>query len=77
MEALSVGAPIIVSNTSCLPEIYENSAHYINPKLYNVDLDNLINEPVESADKILNKYSWKKVAEKFYNSLIKTFECEK
>lgn len=77
LEALSVGAPIIVSNTSCLPEIYENSAHYINPKLYNVDLDNLINEPVESADKILNKYSWKKVAEKFYNSLIKTFECEK
>lgn len=73
LEALCTGAQIIVSKKSCLPEIYENSAHYIDPYQYDTDLEALLKEPAESRDKILNKYSWEKAARKFYQGLRKTF----
>lgn len=69
MEALSVGAEIIVSNAACLPEIYGKSAHYIDPYNYDLDLEGLLKEPVESAENVLNKYSWEKFAQKLYNIL--------
>lgn len=70
MEAMSVGAELIISNAACLPEIYGKSAHYIDPHNSDVDLDKLLSEPVESADKVLNNYSWEKFAKKFYNELM-------
>lgn len=70
LEALSQGAPIIVSNTSCLPSVYGNTAHYINPDNPNIDIDKLLQEHVESPEHLLMKYSWKKVANDFYNNLI-------
>ncbi|MDE6844535.1 MAG: glycosyltransferase family 4 protein [Lachnospiraceae bacterium] len=66
MEALYNGAPIIISNTSSLPEIYEDSAHYIDPMKYDYCLDDLLNEPVASPEKILSKYSWEKSAKQWY-----------
>lgn len=66
MEALYNGAPIIISNTSSLPEIYENSAHYIDPMQYDYCLDDLLKEPIDSPKKILNKYSWEKSARQWY-----------
>lgn len=66
LEALSVGVPIVVSNTTCLPEIYENSAHYIDPTDTNVDLDQLLQEPVEDSQRILDKYSWEKSGKQLY-----------
>lgn len=62
LEALSVGAPIVVSNASCLPEIYGDSAHYIDPYDTNVDLDRLLEEPVSPANKLLEKYSFARYA---------------
>ena len=62
MEALSVGAPVLVANTSCLPEIYNGSVHYFEPFDYDVDLEKLLSEPVDSPDSVLKKYSWKRVA---------------
>lgn len=62
VEALSLGTPIIVSNVSCLPEIYEGSAHYINPFCADVDLDDLLSEKVQSADETLKKHSWENSA---------------
>ena len=70
MEAMSVGAELIISNAACLPEIYGKSSHYIDPHNSDVDLDKLLSEPVESADKVLNNYSWEKFAKKFYNELM-------
>lgn len=58
LEALSCGAELILSNATCLPEIYGNSAHYVNPFDYNVDLELLLQEKIEDADSVLNKYSW-------------------
>ncbi len=72
MEALYNGAPIIISNTSSLPEVYEDSAHYIEPMRYDYNLENLLNETVASPDKILAKFSWEKSAKQWYE-LIERF----
>ncbi len=62
IEALSMGKKIIVAKASCLPEIYEDSAIYIDPNNSNVDLNLLMKEPVGDAKYILEKHSWKKSA---------------
>jgi glycosyltransferase involved in cell wall biosynthesis len=66
LEALSCGAPIIVANAASLPEIYGNTAHYIDPYNTDVDLDALLKEPVESPDGILEKYSYDTAAQQVY-----------
>jgi len=58
LEALSCGAQIIIAKAASLPEIYGNTAHYIDPFNTNVDLDELIKQPVEPPDEILKKYSY-------------------
>ncbi len=62
LEALVCGAPVIVSDTTCMPEIYEDCAHYINPDNYDVDLEALLKEPVSPPQKIFDKCSWDKAA---------------
>lgn len=71
LEALSVGAPIIVSNQSSLPEIYKGAAHYIDPYNYNVDLDELMDNPVDDPETVLNEYTWEKAALQLLNVLYK------
>ena len=71
LEALSYNAKVIVSKETCLPEIYGNSVHYIDPYDYNVDLDKLLNEPIASAKDVLEKYSWEKSAKELYKLLLK------
>jgi glycosyltransferase involved in cell wall biosynthesis len=66
LEALSCGAKIIISNSASLPEIYGNTAHYIDPFNTDVDLEKLLCEPVEKPDVILRKYSYDKAAEQVY-----------
>ncbi len=67
MEALSLGKPIIISNTGALPEIYGKTAHYICPSIYDYDLNQLVKEYVEPPQELLKKYSWKKSAIDLYN----------
>jgi glycosyltransferase involved in cell wall biosynthesis len=55
LEALSCGSQIIISNAASLPEIYGKTAHYIDPYSINIDLEQLLKEPVESPDKIIKK----------------------
>ena len=63
LEALACGANIIISNASCLPEIYENSAVYIDPYDYEIDMKKFTIFPEQQArEKILSKYSWEKSA---------------
>lgn len=72
MEALSQGAKVIVANTTCLPEIYQGSAIYIDPYNTNVDLDVLLQTvKVDDAESVLERYSWEKSAKKLYNLLKK------
>lgn len=71
MEALAEGAPIIISNTSCLPEIYGDSAHYIDPfKFDDINLDAILESTVGDPQKTLDKYSWKKSADTLYQLLL-------
>ena len=70
LEALSVGTDIIISNTSCLPEIFEDCAHYIDPYEPCNNLDAVLDTIVASPEKILNKFTWNKVAQKLHFSII-------
>jgi glycosyltransferase involved in cell wall biosynthesis len=73
LEALSVGANVICSNTSCLPEIYADSVHYIDPDRYDYDLDEVLNSVVSAPDYTLEKYSWEKSTKAVYE-LVKQME---
>jgi glycosyltransferase involved in cell wall biosynthesis len=76
LEALSVGVPIIVSNTASLPEIFEDSATYIDPLNPNVDIGTIIKNITDLKRKqILSKYSWKDSAIMLYE-LLKRYDAE-
>jgi glycosyltransferase involved in cell wall biosynthesis len=66
VEALSCGARIIVARAASLPEVFGTTAHYIDPFNTDVDLDTLLEEPVDPPDKILEKYSYDAAAQKVY-----------
>ena len=74
MEALAMGAKVICSNASCLPEIFKNSVYYINPYDYEVNLEKLLSGTVETPEKVLNLYSWSKTADKILTVIQKTLE---
>jgi len=63
LEALACGADIIISNTSCLPEIYGESAIYIDPYNYDVNIDSIYRVVDYDKNNVLDNYSWKKSAE--------------
>ena len=71
LEALACGAQIIVSNAASLPEIYGNTAHYIDPFNTDTDLDELLKQPVNPPDEILKKYSFDAAAQKIYEMIKK------
>ena len=73
LEALSCGTKIIVSNAACLPEIYGDTAYYIDPDDTNVNLDELISKKIGSPNNILEKYQYKNSAAILYNLLKKLF----
>lgn len=75
LEALSFGAPIALSNASCLPELYGDCARYFDPMDYGVDLDALAAQPVADPAPLLEKYSWDKTAA-FWLEEIKKYAAE-
>lgn len=66
MEALSQNAKIIVSNSTCLPEIYRDSAYYIDPYDTTVDLTSLLSHKISPSKNVLDRYSWKDSAKRLY-----------
>ena len=67
LEAMSTGARCIVSNASALPEIYGNSVWYIDPNKYdNIDIEKIMQAEIEDNKNVLNRFAWKKSAEKLY-----------
>jgi glycosyltransferase involved in cell wall biosynthesis len=66
VEALSCGAKVIVARAASLPEIFGNTAHYIDPFNTDVDLDKILREPVDPPGEILEKYSYDAAAQKVY-----------
>ena len=69
LEAMSVGAKCIIAKASCLPEIFGESAYWIDPYDTDVDLDELLSHDVASPEKVLNKYTFKRFAKIMHNAL--------
>lgn len=66
LEAMAEGAECLVSDASCLPEIYRGAVHYLDPLVPADDLDALLEGELSPAEEILSAYTWKKSAETFY-----------
>lgn len=74
LEALSVGARAIVSDRSCMREIFGDYVFYISPDDPGIDLNALItSKRCPAVNTLLDKYSWKKSGRILYNELIKLF----
>lgn len=70
LEAMSVNAKCIVSKSSSLPEIYDDSVWYINPLDYNnVNVDKIMQNKININDEVLGKFSWKTSACRLYEYL--------
>lgn len=69
MEAMSVGAKIIISDRASLPEIFGGTAYYISPENADVNLNELIKIKTDDYSEVLEKYSWKHSAEKLLELL--------
>lgn len=82
IEALKYGAPVVSSNTTCLPEVYGQAAHYFDPykpgDLARAINDVLINKKLRDLLKTagavqVKKYSWLRMAEQtlaVYNQVL-------
>ena len=72
LEAMSSGAPVVSSNTTCLPEVYGDAAHYFDP-LNTDDIARAINDVlsndsyraalIEKGYEQAKNYSWRRMAE--------------
>ena len=64
LEAMSLGTPVIASNSSCLPEIYQDSVIYFHP--------HSIKELLQAINKLRNNTTLrKKLVEKGYQQVAK------
>lgn len=82
LEAFNYGAPSLISDTSCFPEIAENAALYFNP--YDIDsmiccMDKFLSSTslkkclIERGKLRVKQFSWEKTSEKtnaIYKSLL-------
>ena len=68
LEALALGARVISSNSTSLPEVLEDCAYYIDPYEYNVDLDDILKNKLNNKE-VLNKYGWGKSAHLLFDIL--------
>lgn len=62
LEALSTGTKVVISNQTCLPEIYGDAAIYFDPFDAKINIDELLSQHAEPPEEILQKYSWKSSA---------------
>lgn len=79
LEAMAYGAPVVSSNYTCLPEVYEKAAHYFDPtniedmaEKINQVLSNkaLRQELVQNGANQVKWYSWRKMAEQTHRVYI-------
>lgn len=82
LEAMSLDCPVIAANSSCLPEIYEDSVLYFDPYKSDELVSQILKlkkspklrqELINKGHQQVSKYSWNKTAEKtisFYGQII-------
>ena len=69
LEALALGADVISSDTTSLPEVLGGSVRYIDPLDTDANLKGLMKEPVGSREDALSRYSWERSAQKLLDIL--------
>lgn len=73
IETLALKKPIIISDRTCLPEIYDNSACYIDPDKTDYKLDQILDQALENMEenreKILAAHNWTLSTELWCNLL--------
>ncbi len=71
LEAMQYELPVASSNATCLPEVYQDAAHYFNPfsaQHMATKVQQILDDPklamrlVANGNKVLKKYSWRKMA---------------
>jgi len=79
---MALNCPVIAANSSCLPEIYQDSVLYFDPKdpsdlVKQIKLlqssPNLRNKLITLGQKQIAKYSWAKTAQEtlsFYQKIV-------
>jgi glycosyltransferase involved in cell wall biosynthesis len=76
LEAMACGAPVVSSNTTCLPEVYGDAAVYFNPHkpdsiaraIDSVISDKALRERLVALGYIqVSKYSWQRMAVKTHD----------
>lgn len=79
LEAMGYGAPVVSSNATCLPEVYDDAAHYFDP--YNTDdmaraIDDVLTDEklrsnlIKEGHKQVAKYSWLRTAKQTHSVYI-------
>src|SRR6266496_1072813 len=72
LEAMTNGAPLVSSNATCLPEVYQDAAHYFDPenvediatKINDVLEDHVLREQlIKEGKRVVAQYSWNRMAQ--------------
>lgn len=69
LEALSIGAKVIVSDRSCMREIFGDCVNYISPDRPESELEKVIDKPCNEPSRLLEKYSWENSAKLLYSEI--------
>lgn len=64
LEALALGVQVVSSDATSLPEVLGDSAHYVDPLDYDVDLEAVLSQDAAPASEALGRFSWKRSARK-------------
>ncbi len=89
LEAMAHGCPVVSSNATCLPEVYEDAAHYFDPENVEemaakiaevIDDDKLRQKLVAKGYAQTKKFSWKRMADEtleVYEAVLDTAAARK
>lgn len=69
LEALALGARVITSEVTSLPEVLGDSVYYISPFNADIDIDSLLDTEIAASEGVLKKYSWDNSADKLLSIL--------
>lgn len=75
LEALSCGAPVAVSDTEVMHEVYGSSAHYLDPHVPCEDVEVLFSTPVDEPGDVLKRFGWDISALRFSDAVGRCLAC--
>lgn len=72
MEALCMGAPVVLGDIPVLHEIYGNAAYYVDCDNADISIEQLLKQGGrEAPETVLSRYSWEKSARIMMEALTK------